>query len=174
MALIRRRSSAPQREPRSEDFEVLDDPWLVVPDEGALPDGDVLVSLARFERERDALTARVGRLGVRVPGDAKREAIEAIVGPVALIAVELPTARDGRAYSVARCLRTQLGFVGELRATGKVVRDQLGYLARVGFDAFELSRGSASDALAAFDELTVQYQASSDQPLPLWRRVARA
>jgi uncharacterized protein (DUF934 family) len=174
MALIRRRASAPQREPRREDFEVVElDGWRNAADGEPLPEGDVLVSFARFQAERDALLARPGRVGVRVPNDTRPELLEAVTG-AALVALEFPTQRDGRAYSLARVLRQRFGYGGEIRATGKVVRDQLAYLARVGFDAFELSRGSAHDALASFDDLSVQYQASTDQPLPLWKRVARA
>jgi uncharacterized protein (DUF934 family) len=173
MALIRRRASAPRREPRREDFEVVDhDAFRNVADGDALPEGDVIVSLARFTSEREQLLSRVGRLGVRVPNDTKPELLEAVTS-AALVAIELPTQRDGRAYSLARVLRQRFGYAGEIRATGKVVRDQLAYLARVGFDAFELARGSAHDALASFDDLTVHYQASSDQPLPLWKRAPR-
>jgi uncharacterized protein (DUF934 family) len=174
MALIRRRASAPRREPRREDFEVVEhDGWRSVGDDDALPAGDVIVSLARFTANRDALLARGGRVGVRVPNDTKPERLEDVAG-AALVALDLPTQRDGRAYSQARVLRQRFGYAGELRATGKVVRDQLAYLARVGFDAFVLARGSAHDALASFDDLSVHYQASSDQPLPLWKRSARA
>lgn len=173
MALIRRRVSAPRREPRREDFEVVDrDEFRSVADDDALPDGDVVVSLARFTAEREVLVAREGRLGVRVPNDTRPEVLEAVTS-AALVALDLPTQRDGRAYSLARVLRQRFGYAGELRATGKVVRDQLAYLARVGFDSFDLARGSAHDALASFDELSVHYQASTDQPLPLWKRTAR-
>ncbi|MBX7190861.1 MAG: DUF934 domain-containing protein [Sandaracinaceae bacterium] len=174
MALIRRRLSAPLREPRSSDYEVVDtDAWLAIADDAALPAGDVIVSLSRFRAERELLAQRGARIGVRIPNDTAPDVLAELASSVSLLAIELPTQRDGRAYTVARWLRQRFGFRGELRAVGKVVRDQLSYLARVGFDAFELSRGSAHDALASFDELSVHYQASSDQPLPLWKRAAR-
>lgn len=174
MALIRRRANAPLREPHSADYEIVDaSGWDSIADDAPVPArGDVIVSLARFAGDKDALLAREGRLGVRVPNDARPEQIEAVT-EAALICLEFPTLRDGRAYSLARVLRQRFAYRGELRATGKVVRDQLAYLARVGFDAFELARGSAPDALASFDELSVHYQAASDLPLPLWKRVAR-
>lgn len=175
MALIQRRASAPRREPRSSDFEVADaDAWRAVADDAALPDtGDVIVSLARFDAEREALARRAGRLGVRVPNDTRPEALAEVAKHAALVVLDFPTQRDGRAYSLAHWLRARFGFAGQLRATGKVVRDQLAYLARVGFDAFEYSRGSATDALAAFDDMTVHYQAAADQTLPLWKRAQR-
>lgn len=44
---------------------------------------------------------------------------------------------------------------------------------RVGFNAFVIDpRQSSEDALNAFDEISVKYQASSDEPLPIYRRRA--
>lgn len=98
---------------------------------------------------------------VRILSDLRREALDAeraaLLG-VRLICVESLGARDGRTYSLARHIRVALGFDGELRVTGRVVRDQLGYLARIGFDAFELDARQASSALAALDEHPVLYQ----------------
>ena len=51
-----------------------------------------------------------------------------------------PNFRDGRAYTQARLLRERFGFRGELRATGQVLRDQFVFLARAGFDAFEVKK----------------------------------
>ena len=62
--------------------------------------------------------------------------------------------RDGRAYSQARLLRERYGFGGELRATGKVLRDQFLFLLRAGFDSFEVTK--AADA-AAFAESVARY-----------------
>ena len=48
---------------------------------------------------------------------------------------------------------------GELRAVGAFTRDHLLFMARVGFDAFELRDGEdAHAALAAFEEFSVSYQ----------------
>ena len=65
-----------------------------------------------------------------------------------------PTFKDGRAYSQARQLRERYGFRGELRATGDVLRDQFLFLARAGFDAFEVKKDA--DA-AAFGEAIARY-----------------
>lgn len=175
MALIRRRASAPQREPRAEDFEIVElDGWVRVGDDEPLPtEGDVLVSAERWRRERDVLAAR--RFGVSVPNDATDEMLaELAASGAALLAVDFPSHRDGRGYSVARLLRARFGFPGELRAAGRVVRDQLAYLARVGFDAFEVAGRTEKDVLASFETLTVHYQASGDLSVPLWKRATRA
>ena len=75
-----------------------------------------------------------------------RRAPEELNGDVhrfALIVLNFPKFSDGRAYSQARVLREHLGYQGELRATGQVLRDQLLYMHRAGFDAFEINRPDA-------------------------------
>jgi uncharacterized protein (DUF934 family) len=136
---------------------IVADAWCYAA-EGPLPDADVIVPLARFVAEREALLARP-RLGVRLePGDDP-QVIAADLDRLDLIALAFPKFTDGRAYSHARLLRDRYGFRGELRAVGDVLRDQLLAMARCGFDAFELRADrDAKDALAAFDEFSVFYQ----------------
>ena len=57
-----------------------------------------------------------------------------------------------------------------IRAVGEVLRDQLFYMARCGFDAFQLARGDAHAALQALQTFSVRYQPAADEPLPLYRR----
>ena len=71
----------------------------------------------------------------------------------------------------AQLLRRRYQFTGEIRAVGKVQRDQLFYMARCGFDAFELPDGAdTAVALTAFDDFSVKYQDSIDPGLNLRRR----
>ena len=78
---------------------------------------------------------------------------------VARIEVHFPTFGDGRGYSIARLLRSRYGYRGELRAVGHITRDQLVFLERVGFDAFELRAGEdATEALIAFETFSAAYQ----------------
>jgi uncharacterized protein (DUF934 family) len=89
----------------------------------------------------------------------------------ARVEVNVPKLTDGRGYSIARLLRERLGYRGELRAVGDISRDQLFYLSRVGFDAFLLRDGEdAEEALAALNYFSEAYQASAEQPQPLFRR----
>ncbi|RZT41267.1 DUF934 domain-containing protein [Cupriavidus agavae] len=103
------------------------------------------------------------------PGDA-----EAFFGRVSLVAVDFPVFRDGRGFSSAYLLRTRYHWAGQLRAIGDVLRDQLNFMKRCGFDAFAVRADrNIDDAIKGFTEFTVAYQASVDEPLPLFRR-ARA
>jgi uncharacterized protein (DUF934 family) len=79
------------------------------------------------------------------------------------VALVFPTFRDGRAYSQARLLRERHEFRGELRATGQVLRDQLLFLHRAGFDAFEVSKENDTAAFReALQRYSVFYQPTGD------------
>jgi uncharacterized protein (DUF934 family) len=91
---------------------------------------------------------------------------------ISLIALEFGGMNEGRGYSQAQLLRRRYGFTGEIRAVGKVLRDQLFYMARCGFDAYEFPEGTDLDvALTAFGDYTVAYQSSTDRGLDLEKRV---
>jgi len=93
------------------------------------------------------------------------------LGAVSRVEVNFPSFTDGRGYSIARLLRERHGYDGELRAVGDVQRDHLFNLARCGFDAFLLRKDEdADEALAAFDDFSETYQASVEEPQPLFRR----
>jgi uncharacterized protein (DUF934 family) len=75
------------------------------------------------------------------------------------IVVEFAKTGEGRGFSQARILRQRYAYGGELRARGALGRDQLFFLARCGFDAFDLDPAEDLEAaLAAFDSFSVAYQ----------------
>ena len=143
---------------------IVADPWVSVEDGAPLPtDGPVIVSLARFQAEREELLARGEPLGLRLKPAEKPAQIGEDVKTFALVALEFPTFRDGRGYSHARILRERLGFRGEIRAVGDVLRDQFLFMHRCGIDAFEVADEAAlAGWLAAMEELSVFYQAAAD------------
>ena len=135
-----------------------------VADDETLPEGAIVVSLKRFQAERDALLARNTPLGIRLTSDQSPEALDADVHHFAVIELEFPKFKDGRAYSWARLLRQRLGFKGELRAIGDVLRDQWLFMSRCGIDAFDVRPGTRiEDFQAAMIEQTVFYQPASDR-----------
>jgi uncharacterized protein (DUF934 family) len=150
---------------------VTTDTWRSL-DEGALPaQGDVIVPLAVWLSERARLLTRDGRVGVLLQPNDEPQLIAADLARLGVIAIHFASFTDGRGYSTARLLRQRYGWRGELRAVGDVQRDQLFYLARVGFDAFVLDDDAdAHGALAAFRDFTEAYQSSVDRPVPLFRR----
>lgn len=143
--------------------------------DGGLPfvpaEGDVIVSLAQWQAQKDALSQRKGRTGVWLQSNEGPEAIAADLDRLPLVAVDFPSIGDGRGYTTARLLRERYGYKGEVRATGAVLKDTLLGMQRCGIDSFLLREGEdVDDALTAFDELPVAYQANALEPQPLFRR----
>lgn len=151
--------------------QIIVDPWQAIGDDEVLPEAPVIITLTRWQRDREQLLAHDQGIGVRLTNDIDPQEIAADLDHFQVIALEFPIFRDGRAYSQARLLRERYGYRGELRAVGDVLRDQLFFMYRSGFDAFELRADrDIEDALQAFTEFTVTYQAAVDEPRPLYRR----
>lgn len=107
------------------------------------------------------------------PADAV-EALAPQLPALRAIAIEFPNPSEGRGYTQARLLRERYGFRGELRAVGHVKRDQIGFLVRCGFDAFELSAGeSVEGALASLGQYSVAYAPGTPSAPALPARFAR-
>ncbi|BAN49387.1 DUF934 domain-containing protein [Metapseudomonas resinovorans] len=155
--------------------QVIDETWHLLAKDATL-DGvpncdDIIVPLALWRDHAHALKARDGGLGVWLDSDEEIEEIADDLQFFQVIALNFPAFTDGRHSSTAYLLRQRYGYQGEVRAIGDVLRDQLFALKRCGFDAFALRADKDPiDALKAFEEFSEVYQASSDQPQPLFRR----
>jgi len=147
----------------------VDDPWLTLKDEDALPaDGAVIVTLARWQANRDTLLARPSPLGISLKSEQPPSLIAADIERFDLIALDFPKFTNGRAYSSARLLRERYGYRGELRAVGNVLRDQLQFMLRCGFDSFEIPATADTAAwLKAFGDFTLAYQPAADARAPV-------
>jgi uncharacterized protein (DUF934 family) len=161
--------------------EVVADGWTVLrldegetPEAVAVPEGKVIVPLAVWQAQRDTLVQRAGQIGLWFASDEQAHCVKDELGNFAVIAVDFPKFSDGRGYSIAYNLRKRLGYTGELRAIGDVLRDQLFQMYRCGFDAYATRQDrSIVDALKGLTVFTETYQGSVDQPLPLFRRHQR-
>ncbi|NJO67476.1 MAG: DUF934 domain-containing protein [Rhodospirillales bacterium] len=144
--------------------QIAADPWHSVADGDELPAHEpVIVSLERWRQDRALLLAREADVGVRLASKDQAADIAADLTHLKLVALEFPTFRDGRAYTTARLLRERHHFDGELRAVGNVLRDQLLFMHRCGFDAFEIDDDQAiATWIKAIDEMSVFYQPTGD------------
>ncbi|MEN0108278.1 MAG: DUF934 domain-containing protein [Pseudomonas sp.] len=157
--------------------QLVDESWHLLPADATLEGvsncDDLIVPLGLYVEHSSALKARDGGLGVWLEAGEEIEEIADQLDNFQVIALNFPAFTDGRHSSTAYMLRTRYGFKGEIRAIGDVLRDQLWALLRCGFDAFALKEDKDPiDALNAFSEFKEVYQASADQPLPLFRRRA--
>jgi len=121
------------------------DAYTQVADDEALPPGDVIISLARFQAEGERLLGEGRSVGVRLESGEEVEALAYDLPRISVVALEFPKYRDGRAYTNARLLRERFRFRGQVRAVGDVLREQAGFMVRCGLDAFEPADGSTPD-----------------------------
>jgi len=152
------------------DKAVVDNDWVRVAAGEEIPaSGNVLVNVADWADNAEALAARGA--GLWLDSDQAPALIEVDVNSLPVIAINFPAFADGRGYSYAYILRNEKGFTGELRAVGDVLRDQMFYMQRVGFNAFEVREDrdsvTAVDSLSDFD---TTYQASTDDSKPLFAK----
>jgi uncharacterized protein (DUF934 family) len=162
--------------PLVENGQIVQDRYHYVGDEEPIPGRvPVIVPAQRFLANTDALIRRDGSLGVLWPNDRRIGELAPWLGHLALVALQFPKFRDGRAYSQARLLRETYGFRGTLRATGDVLRDQFHFLIRAGFDSFEVKKPADASAFAqAASRYSVVYQPSADGRVPALRRRVQA
>jgi len=139
------------------------DGFVTVADDATLPDGAVIVSLPRFQKERDALIARNAPLGIVLKPAESPDVLGEDVQRLSVIVLEFPVFRDGRHFSWARMLRERMKFTGEIRAAGHFLYDQIALLKRVGVDAWQLPDGITLEQFQrALSEMTNVYQPSAD------------
>lgn len=150
---------------------IVEDSWQHLDDDATIVAGNMTVSLARWVAEREQLLKHDSEIGVRVLGEDPIENLIEDLPQLAMIVVYFPVFTDGRGYSVARLLRDRYGYQGDIRAQGDVLHDQLFYMSKVGFSSFQLADSeNLSDALRAFDDFSDNYQTTTVQPEPLYRR----
>jgi uncharacterized protein (DUF934 family) len=144
---------------------VADDPWVLIRElEAELPAGPLILPLTRWLQNP-------GQHAVWLGPDDEVESLKPWFEQLPLIALDFPSFRDGRGYSQAYLLRTRLGWAGELRAVGDVLRDQLSHMRQCGFDSFAVREDkSAEDALKGLAGMSVLYGRSVIEPRPLFRR----
>ena len=121
-----------------------------------------MVDLERWSDQREVLIQSNRPLGLLVKPDDAIDDIASDLDRFVVVALEFPAFTDGRAYSQARLVRERHGYRGELRAVGNVLRDQLQFMQRCGFDAFEVSDHAAADWIAALSEISLHYQPAGE------------
>jgi uncharacterized protein (DUF934 family) len=138
---------------------LISDTWIHAGADDHLPEaGDIIVPFARLLKEWEALSQHNGKLGVQLGNVDRAEALSMFLPKLQVIVLPFPAFNDGRAYSIARQLR-QLGYRGELRATGNVLPDQLQFMLQVGFDTFDIGeRFTLATWQAASKQMSLAYQ----------------
>ena len=156
---------------------IVDDYWVLVKEASntgilsALPGRSLIVPFDFWRLFRQELDDFYGEVTIWLNSDQNVHKIEKELNNFSMIALNFPLFSDGRSYTNARELKEELGYKGEIRAIGDVLRDQLYYMSRCGFNAFSMrSDQNLEESLTAFSDFHTGYQGNTVQSLPLFRR----
>jgi uncharacterized protein (DUF934 family) len=143
--------------------------------EQAGPDTRLVLPAAQFIAALGAGDAITGGAAIQIGPTDEVEALAPHLALLNLIVVDFPKIGEGRGFSQARMLRQRYRYGGELRARGALKRDQLFFLARCGFDSFDLDPAENLEAaLGALNTFSVAYQDGSDAVVQVRRRASPA
>jgi len=143
--------------------QIAENIWTYIPDdEPPTTESHIVLDLERFLSERQQQDISNRALAVRLAPADDPERLRPYLDELDLIEVDFPKYADGRGFSHAQLLRRRYGYRGELRAVGEVLRDQILYMHRSGFDTFSTTRADLSDVMAALDEFSLSYQKAAD------------
>lgn len=156
---------------------VLNDDWILInsAEELALaPQENLILPLSLWQAQQtDEVLAglAISPQGIWLSPTDNEDLLQPWLKVLPLIALYFPSFRDGRPYTQAYRLRIRLGWSGQLRAFGDVLRDQLSHMRQCGIDSFAIREDkSAEDALKGLAGISVLYGRSALEPKPLFRR----
>lgn len=142
--------------------------------------GKVIVPLSVFIARKAELQTRIdaNEIGVWVDTHEVLESLienQADLNTLPIIAVHVERFADGRIFSLGTLLRTRYGYKNELRAIGDVLRDQLFFFKRSGFDSYLVRADrNAEEALLSLKDFSQPYQGAVDEARPAFSRYNRA
>ena len=154
---------------------IVDNTWTLLSasniEESGIPEaGSIIVPLSVWQARRDSLISR-GNVAVWLEAGEEPAALADDLDKLPMVAINFPVFRDGRGYSYARELRQHYNYTGEVRAIGDVLQDQLFYMWRCGFNAYDVRADrSLEEALEGFKVFSVTYQGDVHTPEPIYRR----
>lgn len=152
------------------------DPWIVVSQETtdfaqaqALGEQLLLPLTLWLEDAKEYIDNP--KIGVWLKSDEEPEALLPYLTQLQLIAIDFPVFTDGRGYSQARRLRLNFDYKNELRAIGDVLRDQMQFYRRCGFDSFALREDAdVTHSIEGLEDFSVFYQDADDNYKPPFAR----
>jgi uncharacterized protein (DUF934 family) len=141
--------------------------------------GNVILPMKVFLKHKSQLQTRLKNKEIGIWIDTHEE-IESFIEEIKdinafpILAIRVGKFADGRIFSLGSQLRTKFKYKNILRAFGDVLRDQLFFLKRTGFDSYLIREDrNANDALNALKDFTLPYQGAINDPMPAWKKVNR-
>ena len=143
------------------DQQIIENTWQYLADNEELKTGNVSVSFARWQSDKQQLLAHDGKVGVRISSADNVDELADDLEKLQLIELDFPDFADGRSFSQAWLLRGRYHYQGEIRAIGHYIPDQVFYLARVGVNAFSPKIAEElPNIINRLKDFTVNYQSS--------------
>ena len=143
------------------DKQRVDNTWQFIADDAALVAGDISVSLARWQQDREALIAHSGNVGLRLKSTDTVADFADDLAHIKLIELNFADFADGRSFSQAWLLRGRFNYQDEIRAVGHYLPEQVFYLSRVGVNAYATDKPTdLALIMNNLNDFTVKYQAS--------------
>ena len=142
-------------------------------------DGKVVLPVSVFLHHQQDLSSRISKQEIGIWIETHEEIDSFIndiddINKLPLISVRVKKFADGRIFSIGNLLRMKYKYKNELRAIGDVLRDQLFFLKRSGFNSFLIRKDrDAQDALLGLSDFTNSYQGAVDQKKPAWKITKR-
>ncbi len=150
--------------------ECIDNSWVTL-DKGVSPNENTQTALIHVSSYQASLETAGKPMGIWLDSSDNLASLPSDLGSLAVIAINFPVFMDGRGFSLARQIREQRDYRGELRAIGNFMADQVFYLKRCGFDCFEVADDvDLQTHLKLITAFRDTYQAAADEPRPLFRR----
>lgn len=134
-------------------------PWLLAGTDGSAGASHLILPLADYIKAIEAGEPAAQRAPLLKAENHDLSPLLPYLSKVPLVAINFASTGDGRGFTQARLLRDRHGYTGELRAVGAIRADQMFFLARCGFDAFDLlDDEDVATAIAQFERFSVAYQ----------------
>ena len=141
--------------------------------------GKILLPLKVFILHQERLKKRVAKkeIGIWLSTHEEIHKYTQLIGDLndfPLIAIHVQKFADGRIFSIGNQLRNKYNFKNELRAFGDVLRDQIFFLKRSGFNSYLIRKDrDAQDAIKGLDDFSDPHQGAVDILEPAWKRIKR-
>jgi uncharacterized protein (DUF934 family) len=142
------------------------DDWVYADAPEAATAKRLVLPLAEYLAVAVAGGASADRAVLLKPEEHDLESLRPYIARLPLVVITFPASGDGRGFSQATLLRERYGYKGELRARGRVMADQVWFMSRCGFDAFDIAAGEDPQlVIAQLNRFSVAYQSGSQGAL---------
>lgn len=110
----------------------------------------------------DTTSPTLGEGGLLVWADSPLESFLVHLEKASRVEIHFTAFGDGRGFSLARRIKRDAGFKGEVRASGNLIPDQAVFLARSGFDSILVEERNTAAFLDMLGVYKGYYQRAAD------------